>query len=44
MFTVDLNCDLGESFGRYALGLDAEVIPLVSSCNVACCTRETRSS
>ena len=36
MPSVDLNCDLGESFGRYALGLDAEVIPLVSSCNVAC--------
>ena len=36
MHTVDLNCDLGESFGRYTLGLDAEVIPLVSSCNVAC--------
>lgn len=36
MHSVDLNCDLGESFGRYTLGLDAEVIPLVSSCNVAC--------
>ena len=36
MNTVDLNCDLGESFGRYTLGLDAEVIPLVSSCNIAC--------
>ncbi|MEG0323319.1 MAG: LamB/YcsF family protein, partial [Raoultibacter sp.] len=33
---VDLNCDLGESFGRYALGLDEQVIPLVSSCNIAC--------
>lgn len=33
---VDLNCDLGESFGRYTLGLDAEVIKLVSSANVAC--------
>ena len=36
MYSVDLNCDLGESFGRYTLGLDAEVIPLVSSCNIAC--------
>lgn len=36
MHSVDLNCDLGESFGRYTLGLDAEVIPLVSSCNIAC--------
>lgn len=33
---VDLNCDLGESFGRYTLGLDAEVIRLISSANVAC--------
>lgn len=34
--SVDLNCDLGESFGRYSLGLDDQVIPLVSSVNVAC--------
>lgn len=33
---VDLNCDLGESFGRYTLGLDEQVIPLVTSVNVAC--------
>ncbi|HIU10195.1 MAG TPA: LamB/YcsF family protein [Candidatus Avidehalobacter gallistercoris] len=33
---VDLNCDLGESFGRYTLGLDDEVIKYVSSANVAC--------
>ncbi len=33
---IDLNCDLGESFGRYELGEDAEVMPLVSSVNVAC--------
>lgn len=36
MHRIDLNSDLGESFGRYTLGLDAEVIPLVSSVNVAC--------
>lgn len=36
MDRVDLNSDLGESFGRYTLGLDAEVIPLVSSVNIAC--------
>lgn len=35
-FCVDLNCDLGESFGRYKLGLDEEVIGYVSSANVAC--------
>lgn len=33
---VDLNCDLGESFGHYTLGLDAELLPLASSCNIAC--------
>ena len=36
MYKVDLNCDLGESFGRYTLGLDEQVIPLISSANVAC--------
>lgn len=35
-YKVDLNCDLGESFGRYKLGLDEEIIPLISSANVAC--------
>ncbi|MDR1734258.1 MAG: 5-oxoprolinase subunit PxpA [Oscillospiraceae bacterium] len=33
---IDLNCDLGESFGTYTLGLDAEVIPYISSANIAC--------
>ncbi len=36
MKTIDLNCDLGESFGAYTIGLDAEVIPHISSANVAC--------
>lgn len=36
MARIDLNSDLGESFGRYTLGLDDQVIPLVSSVNVAC--------
>lgn len=36
MAAIDLNSDLGESFGRYTLGLDEEVIPLISSANVAC--------
>lgn len=34
--SVDVNCDLGESFGRYELGADEQVVPLVSSVNVAC--------
>ena len=33
---IDLNCDLGESFGNYKCGLDEEVIPHISSANVAC--------
>lgn len=33
---VDLNCDLGESFGNYKCGLDEEVIKYISSANVAC--------
>lgn len=36
MYRVDLNSDLGESFGRYTLGMDERVIPLISSANVAC--------
>jgi UPF0271 protein len=34
--SVDLNCDLGESYGRYALGEDAAMMPLITSANVAC--------
>ena len=33
---VDLNCDLGESFGNYKCGMDEEVIPFITSANVAC--------
>ncbi len=33
---IDLNCDLGEGFGRYDLGEDAAMMALVSSVNVAC--------
>ncbi len=36
MYKIDLNSDLGESFGRYTLGMDDKVIPLISSANVAC--------
>lgn len=35
MTKIDLNSDLGESFGRYSLGRDSEIIPLVSSVNIA---------
>ena len=33
---IDLNSDVGESFGNYKLGLDEELIPLISSANIAC--------
>jgi UPF0271 protein len=33
---VDLNCDMGESFGAYRIGADDEVIPYITSANVAC--------
>lgn len=33
---IDLNSDIGESFGIYKLGLDEEVIPHISSANIAC--------
>lgn len=36
MYRVDLNSDLGESFGRYTLGMDDRIIPLITSANVAC--------
>lgn len=36
MYKVDLNCDLGESFGHYKLGLDEEIISYISSANIAC--------
>ncbi len=36
MYSIDLNSDLGESFGAYKIGRDEEIIPLVSSANVAC--------
>ncbi|SFI98737.1 UPF0271 protein [Paenibacillus sp. UNC496MF] len=36
MKTVDLNCDLGESFGAYKLGRDEDILGFVTSANVAC--------
>ncbi|WP_010310032.1 LamB/YcsF family protein [Saccharopolyspora spinosa] len=34
--TLDLNSDLGESFGRWSLGDDVTMLGLVTSANVAC--------
>ncbi|WP_134702075.1 5-oxoprolinase subunit PxpA [Ammoniphilus sp. YIM 78166] len=36
MTQIDLNCDLGESFGAYQIGMDEEILPFVSSANIAC--------
>lgn len=36
MFSVDLNSDLGESFGTYVLGHDRDVMKSISSANIAC--------
>lgn len=33
---IDLNCDLGESFGAWTMGADADVLPHVTSANIAC--------
>ena len=34
MYKIDLNCDFGESYGAYRLGMDEAIIPLISSANV----------
>ncbi|KEI01155.1 5-oxoprolinase subunit PxpA [Clostridium botulinum] len=33
---IDLNCDMGESFGTYSIGNDKEILKYVSSANIAC--------
>jgi UPF0271 protein len=33
---IDLNCDMGESFGPWKMGADEEVMPHITSANVAC--------
>ncbi len=35
-FSIDLNCDMGESYGNYKIGNDDRVMPYITSCNVAC--------
>src|SRR5208283_1195042 len=36
MTTIDLNCDLGESFGPWEMGNDEAMIELATSVNIAC--------
>ncbi|MGP4078253.1 LamB/YcsF family protein [Halobacillus sp. K22] len=33
---VDINCDMGESFGTYTKGKDEEILKYVTSANIAC--------
>lgn len=33
---IDVNCDMGESFGHYNLGNDTAIMQYISSCNIAC--------
>jgi 5-oxoprolinase (ATP-hydrolysing) subunit A len=34
--SIDINCDMGESFGAYTIGRDEEVIQYITSSNIAC--------
>lgn len=36
MASIDLNSDLGESFGRWTLGNDQALMPSITSCSIAC--------
>jgi UPF0271 protein len=34
--TIDINCDLGESYGEYKIGNDEAIMPFITSANIAC--------
>ncbi|MCI1589103.1 LamB/YcsF family protein [Heyndrickxia oleronia] len=36
MSMIDLNCDMGESFGAYKMGTDEEILNYITSANIAC--------
>lgn len=36
MKEIDLNCDVGESYGNFRVGNDEALMPFISSCNIAC--------
>lgn len=36
MKQIDINCDMGESYGRFQIGNDREIFPYITSCNIAC--------
>src|SRR5262249_36183156 len=33
---IDINCDMGEGYGRWSLGPDEEIMPYITSANIAC--------
>jgi UPF0271 protein len=35
-FEIDINCDMGESYGRFKIGDDENIFPFITSCNIAC--------
>ena len=36
MYQIDLNSDMGESFGAYTIGNDEGILPYITSANIAC--------
>jgi len=36
MAAIDLNCDMGESYGAWTMGQDAQVMPWITAANIAC--------
>lgn len=35
-YPIDINCDMGESYGDVIIGQDEKLMPLITSCNIAC--------
>lgn len=35
-YHIDLNCDMGESYGNFKIGNDDRIFPYITSCNIAC--------
>lgn len=33
---IDVNCDMGESYGNFQIGHDDDIMPYITSCNIAC--------
>jgi len=36
MAEIDINCDMGESYGNFKVGNDDAIFPYITSCNIAC--------